>query len=125
MQTGDCTAAQHTVQHRDNKSQFCNRRSYPVYDPSSRTPGGSFNLITEIMAIYQDYIPIDPNCSKGRMVGLNCVFLTRPLPYSGAKAECAKDGFQLWSSDKQNITLETDQIFNGTNHYWILNAGEQ
>ena len=67
----------------------------------------------------------DPNCSKGRMVGLNCVFLTRPLPYSGAKAECAKDEFQLWSSDKPNITLETDQIFNRTNRYWILNAGEQ
>ena len=60
------------------------------------------------------------------MVGLSCVFLTKPLPYSEAQAECAKDEFQLWSSDKPNITLEleTDQIFNGTNRYWILNAGE-
>lgn len=83
------------------------------------------NLITEITAIYQEYILLDPNCRKGKMVGLNCVFLTRPLPYSRAEVECAKDEFQLWSSDKQNITLETDQIFNGTNRYWILNAGEQ
>ena len=59
------------------------------------------------------------------MVGLSCVILTKPLPYSEAQAECANDEFQLWSSDKQNITLETDQIFNGTNRYWILNAGEQ
>ena len=59
------------------------------------------------------------------MVGLSCVILTKPLPYSEAQAECAKDEFQLWSSDKPNITLETDQIFNRTNRYWILNAGEQ
>ena len=58
------------------------------------------------------------------MVGLNCVFLTRPLPYSEAQAECAKDEFELWSSDKLNITLEADQILNSTNRYWILNAGE-
>ena len=67
---------------------------------------------------------VDPNCTRGNMLGLSCVFLTRPLPYSAAEAECEKDGFQLWSSDNPNITLEIDQIFNGTHRYWILNAGE-
>ena len=73
---------------------------------------------------YKDILLIDPNCTRGNMLGLSCVFLTRPLPYSAAEAECEKDGFQLWSSDNPNITLEIDQIFNGTNRYWILNAGE-